>query len=304
MIEVKFHKGNSKVFKVSRKEFVEATKEKRPYTNLGPKGKEAYGICPLCENPVKLLGVYAKLKKQRSHARHYKDDIYGLADFNEFRYLHCPYHRERADYVREIRNREDITPFNQEILALAHNYFGKCIYILRKTTGLVISDKLARDIAIDYMAHPGYMTYDITRENVPYIMGLCMTGKNIVKRLIEKDSPLYEMLKNKKEVSLVLIKSNSKHETSKPLYRIENKTDYLELSFNISRYRYVADKTSKLREYLKLHIGIPDNQGTYVTYAEKEIEIDPFLFSKLINSKKAPAPKQELVDIANDILVL
>lgn len=304
MIEVKFHKGNSKIYGVSREDFVEATKEKTPYMNLGPKGKEAYGFCPLCENPVKLLGVYAKLEKQRSHARHHKNDIYGLADFNEFRYLHCPYHRERADYVREIRNQEDITPFNMEILTLAHDYFDKCIYILQKTTGLIISDPLARNIAIDYMAHPGYMTYDITRENVPYIMGLCMTGKNLAKRLIVEDSPLYEMLKDKEKVSLVSVEPRPKHKNLKPLFRIEPKTGYLELSFNISRYRYVADKTSHLREYLKLHIGVPDDQGTYMTYAEKEIEVDPFLFNKLINSTKAPTPKQELANIANDILVL
>lgn len=144
----------------------------------------------------------------------------------------------------------------------------------------------------------------ITRENVPYIMGLCMTRKSLIKRVIEENSPLYEMLKGRKEVSLVLLPVKPEYKLSKRFYRIESNIGYLELVFNISRYRYVSDKTSKLREYIKLHIGIPDGKGTYNTYAEKEVEVDPFLFSKLIRSTDAPKPKQEIVDIADRILVL
>lgn len=304
MVEVKFHKGISKIYGVSLEEFSEATKEKNPYVKIGKQGKEAYGICPLCENPVKLLGIYAKLEKQREHARHVKSDVKGLADYDENKYLNCPYHRERADYVREIRRPAEMNAFNEEILLLAHDYFDKCIYILKRVTGLSISSSLAEEIAIDYMNHPGYMTYNINRENVPYIMGLCMTGKNLVKRVIKEDSPLYEMLKDKREVSLVLLPENSKFKSSKPYYRIESNIGYLELVFNISRYRYVSDKTKKLREYLKFHIGIPDGKGTYETYAEKEIEIDPFLFNKLIHSTNATEPKRELIDIADRVLVL
>ncbi len=146
MIEVKFHKGISKVYEVSFKNFVEATKEKSPYVKFGENGKEAYGICPSCENPVKLLGVYARLKTQRSHARHCKYNVDGLADFDEYKYIRCPYHKENADYVREIRRPEEMNTFNVEILKLAHDYFDKCIYILQKETGLIISDALAKDL--------------------------------------------------------------------------------------------------------------------------------------------------------------
>lgn len=204
--------------------------------------------------------------------------------------------------VSKLRQPKGMTEFNKEILILAHDYFDTCIYILQKVTGLVISTSLAEEIAMDYKLHPGYMTYDITRENVPYIMGLCMTGQNLVKRVIEENSPLYDMLKDKKEVSFELL--SSKYKTSKQLYRIESNVGYLDLSFNISRYRYDFDSTSKLHEYLKLHIGIPDGKGTYDTYAEKEIEVDPFLFTKLIHSTNVPEPKQEIIDIADRILVL
>lgn len=304
MKEIKFHKGNARVCNVSLENFVEVTKEKNPYLKIGQNGKEAYAICPLCENPVKILGIYAKLEKQQAHARHFKENVPGLADFDMGRYMNCPYHRRNADYVREIRKSEDITPLNIEVLLLAHDHFDKCIYILKKVTGLVISVPLAKAIAMDYMAHPGYMTYDINRENVPYIMGLCMVGKTLIKRLIVKDSPLYEMLKNRKEISLVPLNSSTEHNYMKPLYRIESNIGYLDLCFNISCYRYSSNPTSGFQEYIKLHIGIADGNGTYNTYAEKEISVDPFLFSKLVHSTKAQKPKQELLDIADQILVL
>lgn len=304
LIEVKFHKGFSKLYEVSLENFKKATKENDKYKKKGPDGNEAYAICPLCENPVKLLGVYRKLEKQRPHARHCRKSVDGLADHNEYTYQNCPNHRERADYVKEIRPLDSMSDYNREILALAHDYFDKCIYILRKTTGLVISNALAETIALDYMSHPGYMTFDITRENVPYMMGLCMTGKTLIKRVIEKDSPLYEMLKNKKEINLLPLENKSGAETNKQLYRVESNIGYLELSFDIVNYRFVAGKTSKHREFIKLHIGIPDGEGTYETYAEKEIEVDPFFFNKLIHSKNALPPRKELADIADRILVL
>ena len=99
---------------------------------------------------------------------------------------------------------------------------------------------------------------------------------------------------------------DKKQKTLPKLYRIEKKESdtYLGLMFSIVNYRFVAGKTSKLREFMKLHIGIPDGKGTYKTYAEKEIEIDPFFFNKLIHFKNSPRPKKELMDIADRILVL
>lgn len=304
MIEVKFHKGSDKVCEVSLETFVEMTKEQGKYVKYGKDGKEAYAICPLCENPVRLLGIYARLKKQRPHARHCKQDIPGLAEFKEEEYLHCPYHRERADYITEVRKPGDITELNKEVLELAHDHFNECIYILRKITGLVISDALAEQIALDYMSHPGYMTYDVTKENVPYIMGRCMTGKTLVKRLVEENSPLYEMLKGKKEISLVPQPSKSGYKKVRPLYRVESKVGYLDILFNISQYRFSSTPVSGMKEYLKLHIGIGDGRGTYKSYAEKEIEVDPFLFNKLIHSTKKSVSKPVLLDIADRILVL
>lgn len=298
MIEVKLHKGNSQIFPVSPKEYLSATKETYPYVQVDRNGKSAFAICPLCENPVKLLGLYSKLEKQNPHARHYKSDVPDLADFYEFSYKKCPYHKRNADYIFEVRNRKSMSDLNWYVLGLARDYFGTCIYILQKSTGLIISDRLAEEIAKDYMAHPGYMAYDITRENVPYIMGMCMRGKPLMKRLIAKNSPLYKMLYNKEETRLIELPNTNNF--PHPLYRIESNVGYLDLKFNIVQYRYSSSPTSGLREYLTLHIGIGDGMGTYKELASKEIPVDPFLFSKLIHTSFPQ--KVSLIEIANHIM--
>ncbi len=281
MIEIKLHKGRSKIYPVSKEIYTEVTKEKYPYVQNGKNAKEAFAICPLCENPVKLLGIYAKLEKQIPHARYYKSDVSDLADFFEYKYKNCPYHKQNADYILEVRNKKDMTERNREVLRLARDYFGICIRIIQKTTGLIISQRLAKEIAYDYMAHPGYLTYDITTENVPYIMGMCMTGKSLMKRLIIKDSPLYQMLINKKEIRLVELPNEKNY--PHPLCRIESNVGFLDIKFNISRYRYSVAPSTGLTEYLTLHIGMGDGLGTYKDFAKKEIPINPFLFSKLID---------------------
>ena len=297
MKEVKYHLGRSRVYEVSLKNFKEVTQEKHPYMQIEANGKTAYAICPLCENPAKLLGVYAKLEKQEPHARHINRNITGIADFNEYTYLRCPNHRKNADYVKEVRSREEATPLNFEILDLARENFDRCIYLIRKATGLVISQRLAREIAIEYMQHPGYMTSDATRENIPWIMALCMTGKGLYGRCVEEDSPLFHMLKDNKKIKLERIATEGKT----ALWKIGSAVDYIDLQFMISRYRFSVDKESKLHEYITLHIGTPDGEGTYKTFKTKSVEIDPFAFNRLVYAKKTYRNK-EMLEISNEIM--
>lgn len=118
MIEVKYHKGNSKVHEVSREDFVKATNELAPYMVVDKNGKNAYAICPLCENPVKLIGIYVDMekRKQREHARHCKYNVANISDFVIEKYERCPYHRKNPDYIMEPRRPEDMTQLNKDIL--------------------------------------------------------------------------------------------------------------------------------------------------------------------------------------------
>ena len=304
MIEVKYHKGNSKVHEVSREDFVKATNELAPYMVVDKNGKNAYAICPLCENPVKLIGIYVDMekRKQREHARHCKYNVANISDFVIEKYERCPYHRKNPDYIMEPRRPEDMTQLNKDILQSAHDHFGECLYIISKITGLYISNNLAEKIATDYMAHPGYMTYDVTRENIPYIMGCCLTGIYIRGRVIMENSPLYNMLKNVDGIHLERLESRENSNSKIVKYRI-NEIPYKGLIFHLMNYKFEANTTEKLKEYITINISIPDGEGTFDTFMSQEIELDPYFFNKLINKGNWKA-NGEIQKIADKVLVL
>ena len=256
MIEVKYHKGN-KAHEISRKDSVKATNELAPYMVVDKNGKNAYAICPLCENP---------------------------------------------DYIMEPRRPEDMTQLNKDILQSAHDHFGECLYIISKITGLYISNNLAEKIATDYMAHPGYMTYDVTRENIPYIMGCCLTGIYIRGRVIMENSPLYNMLKNVDGIHLERLEPRENSSSKIVKYRI-NEIPYKGLIFHLMNYRFEANTTEKLKEYVTINISIPDGEGTFDTFMSQEIELDPYFFNKLINKGNWKA-NDEIQKIADKVLVL
>lgn len=56
-------------------------------------------VCPRCNNPVAILGIYKKIDVA-PHARHAKGiDIPHVTKYNEFKYLNCPYHKRKASLV-------------------------------------------------------------------------------------------------------------------------------------------------------------------------------------------------------------
>ena len=58
-------------------------------------------LCPLCNNPVAILGIYKKIDVA-PHARHAKGiNIPNVVQYNEYKFQNCPYHKKRANYIKE-----------------------------------------------------------------------------------------------------------------------------------------------------------------------------------------------------------
>ncbi len=298
MRKVKFHKGYSEVFDVNAETFKVITNETYPYKQISKKdGKiSAYGICPMCDNTVTLLGIYRPIKNERSdsYARHAKEDIPGFDKFNEDDYLYCPYHRRRANYVIEVR-RKDITEEDIKILNIARENFDRCIYLIKKATGLVISNKLAMEIVKNYMANCGYMVHDRTDKNIPWIMLNKMPVIKLINRLVVKNSPLYEMLNKDSQVRLKA--------ENKDYYRIlpKNEKEYCALSLVIGEYSFLVDQRDNLNEYINLIITKPKN-GLYSEYKRKNIQLDVYSFNNMVHSQKETYRNKELLKIAEDII--
>lgn len=90
-----FATKDGKVYKVSLKNFIEATGKKAPYYKRVKKNGEviekAYAICSECGNPVHFVNLFSKRKKKKAHARHQRSSIKGLASYDSTAYKHCPF---------------------------------------------------------------------------------------------------------------------------------------------------------------------------------------------------------------------
>ena len=65
-------------------------------------------LCPRCNNPVAILGVYKKINVA-PHARHAKGvNIPNVVQYDEYKFQKCPYHNKRANYIKEYVDETDL----------------------------------------------------------------------------------------------------------------------------------------------------------------------------------------------------
>lgn len=85
MHRFKLSQGNGKLYDITKRNFEELTNKKKPYMLTGKDGQtRCFGICPACDNPIQLIGLYKKLENtDRPYGRHYNRDavifLYGRA---------------------------------------------------------------------------------------------------------------------------------------------------------------------------------------------------------------------------------
>ncbi len=73
---------------ISEENFTKFTGRKEPYIERTENGDKYYAVCPECDNPIIIVGMFYTLKP---YGRHHKGSIRGLAEYNEKDYLNCSY---------------------------------------------------------------------------------------------------------------------------------------------------------------------------------------------------------------------
>ena len=135
MKEIKFTTNYEPVLSFADKDFKKNYKE-RTGNNPGyiqeVSGEKKYSaLCPRCNNPVAVLGIYKKTDAA-PHAGHAKGiNIPNVVQYDEYRFRHCPCHKIRADYIREYVP-ETEEPQRQELFRIAKKHYDKAVYLLQK----------------------------------------------------------------------------------------------------------------------------------------------------------------------------
>lgn len=247
-------------------------------------------VCPKCNNPVAILGIYKKINVA-PHARHAKGiNIPGIVQYDEYKFLNCPYHKKRANYIKEYVPKTE-EPERRELFRIAREHYDKAIYLLQEETGIYITLTMAEALAENYVFMRAYNYIDATLYNIPWYLIYSFNGFPLYHMIIKKNTTLYRHL-----IKIGLRLSDSK---VKGHVYVEDNAGYLLTATN---YRYVVDEDDNLNEWLDFSIIRPDNTVTdtllYVPVDRFSVSVDSYHFGNLVNYSGWHARKS-ILDIAN-----
>lgn len=246
-------------------------------------------LCPRCNNPVAILGIYKKINVA-PHARHAKEvNIPNVAQYDEYKFQNCPYHNKRADYIKEyVDETEELQ--RKDLYKIAKEHYDKAIYLLQKETGIYITLAMAETLAENYVIMRAYNYIDATVYNIPWYLIYSFHGFPLYHMIIRKNSTLYKHL-----LQQGFVLKNSK--IKEHIYVADNKGCLL----TATNYRYVVDKNDNLNEWLDFSILRPDDKVTdtllYVAMDRFSIKVDSYYFGNLINYSDWN-PRQKVLHIA------
>lgn len=85
-------------FTIEREVFEQKTGKKPPYypDTTNPENGPQYAVCPACDNPVQLIGLY-RINKQTPYpyAKHHTQSLAGIAQYIQENYEHCRFNDKR-----------------------------------------------------------------------------------------------------------------------------------------------------------------------------------------------------------------
>lgn len=86
--------GRAESIVISQESYMGCTGGVAPWRRDGDKGPSYYAVCPLCDNPIQIVGLFRRQEESRArrpYGRHHRGDVPGLCRYDEDAYLHCPY---------------------------------------------------------------------------------------------------------------------------------------------------------------------------------------------------------------------
>lgn len=196
--------GDLRSIPISLENLEKTTRREYPYFQIVNDKPVYYAICPLCDNPIRIINLFRKEYKSndnspKPYGRHIEHGVKDLAYFDREAYLACPYHRISSHgYKPKLRAENNKTGL--AIYKLMKENFDRIIYIWNKTTDIKISRAFAQDLLSLWKKNKGWLYYDNTFNNLSYMLLYPLPGVSLVGRMIKKNSPLHAKLQNCKEI--------------------------------------------------------------------------------------------------------
>ena len=155
--------------------------------------KQNFTVCPACDDPIQILGIYKKLENtDKPYGKHYNHSI-AIAAHNETMYRLRPYDGHYYNVTRDSR-KEEVTEYERTVYHSARENFDLAMYILEQDIGIYIAENIARQMLQEYVASEAHMYYWATLYNIPWMFLYFMTAHSYYGLITRRDSELGKYL--------------------------------------------------------------------------------------------------------------
>ena len=264
-------------YEVSKKNFEEQTKKLSPwqlkdeYTNE----ERYYAICPKCDNPVRLIGLY-KATNRQPFASHTGKTIKGglpiLPPHNQKRYEYCPLSKKskRIDPDEHLYAPEKI---HIELYNIMRENFDKLVYFIENMLEIECSTNFWREALTMYVNSKGWLFRWISLENMPWAFCyMAMCQKKLYGQKIKIGGYLHKAIEGKCEQD-AFSKNTGKY------VRITNQgSTYLpSITLRFIGYDYSIDSDGYLVEIMRVCLDYANEE-----ILSKQMTLDQQQFRNLL----------------------
>lgn len=292
MRRFKLHTGISPSYEISRDIYESLTAKNNDYSWRGADGKKRpLAICPACDNPIQLIGLYKKLQNtEHPYGKHFQKNTI-IAKYNAQAYQFCPY-ASHSYHVDWDARKKEMTEYEERILKTVHDYFDLAVYIIEQETGLYVSENLARQMVKGYIESEGYMYYWATVYNIPWMLLYFMPSRPCYGLVVKQDSPLWEYLSSRNDVLL----ENSFKE-GYDIVKNNGKFLNLNLVFLLHDRKLIQDEVV---ETLQMTVNTTGKDRLPKTQYKKELHINEYRFPEFVQHAKYR--NRKLLAIADELM--
>lgn len=280
----KLRPGHSFVYPIIQEVYLTKTKKKRPYYRLDNKGAHFYAVCPECENPIQIIGLFRNTVEsgRKPYGKHHRENIPDLAKYNEDDYLHCPYSNLR--WKKPVGKRKLNSQFSKDVLRLMYDQYDRIIKILSEDIGIYISVSFAEEMLKCFILDEVWRYRMTTLNNLPWMLGEALPSTSLYGRWLIKDGEL------QKAIAANCAFASFKDTASEEYVQLSNRDSrYLDVRFYFLKHEKALDGEHHLTESIDMEV-VYEGRGIY----RKTIQIKPERLSNAIESHMLPRDERYL----------
>lgn len=168
---IKLKPEDNEHFKLTVAQYENKTHKAYPYFQQHGKDIKHYAICPACNNPVIIINLYVDKRldenanKMPLHARHIREDIDGIAKYNQENYDDCPFSNPNSFSKSGKRENKDK---KNEILSIIKEFPEALLKNIREFTKINWSEEKFDEMLSNFMSMEGYYYRYVNKFNLPY----------------------------------------------------------------------------------------------------------------------------------------